>query len=209
MSQDYQLENNVGNTIPLNDGADAVKDCAYITIGGNHSSRVCDIVTKISQALSDFEKNDIKLRSVSRFFATPCFPGGKGPDFVNAAVSVSWNDTADSLLQCLHKIEAQHGRERIQRWGQRTLDLDLIAVGSTLAPDLAEFLRWRDLCPEQQCIRAPERLILPHPRLQERAFVLVPLCDIASEWRHPVSGLSLRQMCDALPLDDLQAIRPL
>ena len=74
MSQDYQLENNVGNTIPLNDGADAVKDCAYITIGGNHSSRVCDIVTKISQALSDFEKHKIAI--CQQIFRYSMFPRG-------------------------------------------------------------------------------------------------------------------------------------
>ncbi|MGY9010993.1 MAG: 2-amino-4-hydroxy-6-hydroxymethyldihydropteridine diphosphokinase [Rhodobacterales bacterium] len=209
MSHTNQLENNEGNAIPPNVGANAVKVCAHITIGGNHSPRVCDIVTKISLAISDFAKSDIKLTSVSRFFTTPCFPVGAGPDFVNAAVSVNWTGTADSLLQALHKIEAQHGRARTRRWGQRTLDLDLIAVGSTLVPDLAEFVQWRDLCPEQQRIKAPVRLILPHPRLQDRAFVLVPLCDIAAEWCHPVSGLSVRQMCDALPPDDIGAIRPL
>ena len=84
MSQDYQLENNVGNTIPLNDGADAVKDCAYITIGGNHSSRVCDIVTKISQALSDFEKTNErytflkkqKIAICQQIFRYSMFPRG-------------------------------------------------------------------------------------------------------------------------------------
>ena len=209
MSANSHLENNVRNTIPLNEGADAVKVCAHITIGGNHSSRVCDIVTKISLAICDFAKKDIILRSVSRFFVTPCFPKGAGPDFVNAVVSVNWIGTSDSLLQNLHEIEVQHGRERTQRWGQRTLDLDLIAVGSVVFPDLTEFVHWRDLCPEQQRVKAPERLILPHPRLQDRAFVLVPMCDVAAEWCHPVSGLSVRQMRDALPQDDLEAIRPL
>jgi 2-amino-4-hydroxy-6-hydroxymethyldihydropteridine diphosphokinase len=52
-------------------------------------------------------------------------------------------------------------------------------------------------------------LILPHPRLQDRAFVLVPLADIAADWCHPVSGVSVRRMVDALPPSDVEAVRPL
>ena len=109
----------------------------------------------------------------------------------------------------LHALEARHGRERTQRWGQRTLDLDLIAMGTTVLPDLKEFSHWRDLALDQQIIESPAKLILPHPRLQDRAFVLVPLADIAADWCHPVSGVSVRRMVDALPPSDVEAVRPL
>ena len=160
-------------------------------------------------ALSDFVSAGIKIRSMSRFFSTPCFPAGAGPDFVNAVVSVSWQGDADSLMHRLHALEARHGRERTQRWGQRTLDLDLIAMRTTVLPDMKEFSLWRDLALDRQIIESPAKLILPHPRLQDRAFVLVPLADIAADWCHPVSGASVRRMVDALPPSDVEAVRPL
>jgi 2-amino-4-hydroxy-6-hydroxymethyldihydropteridine diphosphokinase len=64
------------------------------------------------------------------------------------------------------------------------------------------------LPPEDQARLAPDRLILPHPRLQDRAFVLVPLADVAPDWRHPLSGLSVDQMLQALPAEDVAAVVP-
>ena len=103
-------------------------------------------------------------------------------------------------------MEATVGRERTERWGMRTLDLDLIACGRLVMPDRATHDAWRGLAPESQRIAAPDTLILPHPRLQDRAFVLVPLRDIAADWLHPVLNMTVQEMCDALSPEDLAEI---
>ena len=148
---------------------------------------------------------------LSRLFATPCFPPGAGPDYVNAAARLDLPDDIDAqaLLAALHEIEAELGRQRDTRWGMRTLDLDIVAIGETVWPDKTVWHVWANLPPEDQVRRAPDRLILPHPRLADRAFVLVPLADVAPDWHHPVTGFSVAQMLAALPEQDRAAVRPL
>ena len=146
---------------------------------------------------------------VSRFFMTPCFPRGAGPDYVNAALAVETSSSPSKLLSELHAIEANFGRERVERWGQRTLDLDLLAIGNRIIPDDATVQIWLDMAPEKQRLRAPNQLILPHPRLHERSFVLIPLLDIAPDWVHPVLGQTVLQLADALSDDDKMAVKPL
>lgn len=145
----------------------------------------------------------------SKYYVTPCFPVGAGPDFVNATLSFQSNIPPADLLPILHEIEAEFDRLREVRWGPRTLDLDLLAVGDLVLPDLQGFTHWRDLPIEKQTEIAPDQLILPHPRMQDRAFVLVPLCDIAPDWVHPVLGKTVQQMCDMLPKTDIAAVVPL
>ena len=144
---------------------------------------------------------------MSDLFDTPAYPPGIGPDFVNAAMAFRTTLSAGALLDALHRIEAEAARTRTVRWGQRTLDLDLLALGDQVAPDAATQTRWRDLAPQDQRQEAPDRLILPHPRLQDRAFVLVPLAQVAPGWVHPLTGRSVVQMRDTLPRAEVAAVR--
>ena len=135
----------------------------------------------------------------SRLFRTPAFPAGSGPDFVNAACRCDTFLQADEILAVLHRIEAEAGRVRDRRWGPRVLDLDLIALGDVVLPDPATARHWMDLPHDRQMREAPDQLVVPHPRLQDRSFVLEPLMDIAAEWRHPLTGLTVAQMAAARP----------
>lgn len=111
-------------------------------------------------------------------------PPGQG-NYLNAVVALSpvTNDP-DVLLQELLRLEAAQGRTRSVRWDARTLDLDLLAWGDRV-------------------VGSPT-LTLPHPRMLERAFVLVPLCEVAPGWHHPLSGQDACTALEALPRDGIE-----
>ena len=182
---------------------------SLIALGSNLSSDAGEPAETLRSALEILGQGAATDIRCSRLFSTPCFPAGVGPDYVNAAAALRYDGSPEQLLADLHRIEARFGRKRVQRWGQRTLDLDLIAMGSQVLPDLKTFDTWRELPPQQQSKVAPDRLILPHPRMQDRAFVLVPLADVARDWRHPVLGRTVAEMLDRLDPSDVAAVVPL
>lgn len=163
----------------------------------------------LSLAIDDLKTRGSEITAVSRFFRTPAFPAGYGPDYINAAACLQFDGAPDTLLALLHDVEASHGRARDERWGQRTLDLDLLAIGDLVLPDRRTWRHWHDLSSEAQPSIAPDQLILPHPRMQDRAFVLIPLADVAPDWVHPVLRQSVADMCAALPPDAVDEIVPL
>lgn len=180
-----------------------------VALGGNLATYAGDPEATIRAAISRFSLAGLEVVACSRLFRTPAFPDATSPEYVNACVGIATHLSPREVLDRLHRIEADFGRERVQRWGQRTLDLDLLACGDAMLPDGATYALWRDLAAEQQLIRAPDELILPHPRLHERAFVLVPLADIAPDWRHPALGLTVDGMLARLPQADRDAVRPI
>ncbi len=160
-------------------------------------------------ALIALAARGVELRRISRFFRTPAFPAGSGPDYVNAAFSMRWSGSPEALLALLQEVEQAFERTREVRWGARTLDLDILAMGASVVPDAASVRAWMDLAPENQANRVPGRLLIPHPRMQDRGFVLVPLCDIAPGWRHPLLDQTAAAMLAALDPGDLAGVKPL
>ncbi|SOB94957.1 2-amino-4-hydroxy-6-hydroxymethyldihydropteridine diphosphokinase [Rhodobacter maris] len=160
------------------------------------------------KALGILAKSSLAVLAVSRFYRTPAFPAGSGPDYVNACARLAGPGSPEEILAALHRVEAALGRVRSTRWAARGIDLDLLGVGDAVLPDAATEAEWRLLPLERQIQIAPEGLILPHPRLADRAFVLVPLAEIAPNWRHPVTGASVARMLAALDPGEKAALEP-
>lgn len=172
-----------------------------IAIGGNLPSEVGSPAETLRAAVERLGDEGARIEGLSPLYRTAAHPEGSGPDFVNAALTMRWPGPPEEVLALLHRVEAAFGRQRARRWAERTVDLDLIAMGDLVRPDTDTFAIWRGLDPVEQQRRAPDRLILPHPRMQDRAFVLVPLADVAPGWVHPVLGRSVAEMLAALPED--------
>jgi 2-amino-4-hydroxy-6-hydroxymethyldihydropteridine diphosphokinase len=180
----------------------------FLALGANMPSNAGAAHETLIAVLMALNANGLTLTAISRFFKTPAFPAGSGPDYVNACVKVNSPDTCDQILLTLHRIEADFGRVRGERWAARGCDIDLLAVGNYILPNRDLQARWRALPLEDQLVEAPDQLILPHPRMTERAFVLIPLLDIAPDFVDPVSGVGIAALLNALPEADKAEIRP-
>jgi 2-amino-4-hydroxy-6-hydroxymethyldihydropteridine diphosphokinase len=136
----------------------------------------------------------LRLVRLSRWYRSAPVPASDQPDFVNGVAALQGTIDPRVLLGRLQAIEARAGRVRGAANAARTLDLDIIdcngatrGVASQLAGEGAD-------------------LVLPHPRAHERAFVLLPLRDVAPAWRHPTLGRSVADLIAALPAQDISRI---
>lgn len=139
-------------------------------------------------ALRRLAELGVTLRRRSSWYASAPVPVSDQPWFVNGVAEVAppSGSTPAELLALLHRVEAEFGRQRQARNEARILDLDLLDFdGRVSAPG--------------------ERPELPHPRLAGRGFVVLPLRELAPDWRHPVTGASIAALAEALPPDQLQA----
>ena len=173
-----------------------------IALGSNETWQGLTSAELLNAALKSLSQlPQIEVVRVSRFYQTASFPAGSGPDFVNAAALIRSRLPAEGLLSALHQVESDFGRRRIKRWGARCLDLDLLFCADAVLPDMAEFQRWYRLDAARQQSIAPDTLILPHPRLHERAFVLLPLGELCPDWVHPLSGIVIQDLIAMIPAD--------
>jgi len=139
-------------------------------------------------ALEALDHAGVRVVRRSRWYRSDPVPVSDQPSYVNGVAHVETDAGPGPLLTILHRIEDRLGRERGERNAPRVIDLDLLAYGSLVCDGGAG-------------------VVLPHPRLHERAFVLRPLAEIAAAWRHPVLGASVEVLLDRLPPG--QVVEPL
>lgn len=135
----------------------------------------------LKSALVRLEQLGVKILSASSFYETPAWPNPSDPAFVNAVAAVQTVLQPVELLNLLHGVETEFGRMRSAPNAARTLDIDLLDYDGCVMTD---------------------GVMLPHPRLAERSFVLVPLLEIAPGWTHPVTGLAAAELLAGLPDQD-------
>ena len=110
------------------------------------------------------------------------------PSYINAVARIETRLRPLDLLRVLRSIERATGRERRERWGERTLDLDILDYNGVVVEDGAEQ-------------SADAELVLPHPAISDREFVLAPIAQIAPRWKHPVTGQTAKAMLATLDTD--------
>ena len=165
-------------------------EMVIISLGSNVTSWWGNSDTTILQALIELEKLSIRIMRFSRLYRTQPYGLANQPDFTNAAALVHTSRSPTALLTLLKRIEARAGRRSSRRWGPRPLDLDIIDYNGRI-------LNWSK-GNKQVFKHGAQSLILPHPGVQVRPFVLMPLLDVAPNWHHPVFGLSAAQLMKRL-----------
>ncbi len=160
--------------------------CCAIALGSN----LGDSKTTLTMALKQLDQAPhVRLEARSSFYQTKALtlPGSPPqPDYLNGCVTIETRLKPHELLTVLQRIETQFGRVRREQWGARTLDLDLLLYGDLICKS--------------------DDLEIPHPRMLDRAFVLVPLAEIAPDWIHPIVGMSIAELASKINQSDIQKL---
>ena len=138
----------------------------YLNIGSNLPSEEGGRENNIIKAISYLKKLNLNLIEISSFYQTPSYPNNSEPKFINLCVKLESNLKANELLNEIKKIEKKLGRIRIKKNEPRTCDIDIIDFNGEIIKN--------------------DELIVPHPRLHLRNFVIYPLKEIEPNWLHPI-----------------------
>ncbi len=155
-----------------------------VALGANLPTRHGPPAATLAEALHALEGEGVTVLACSRWYRTAPVPPSGQPDYVNGVASVATAQDPAALLATLHRVEAAFGRVRTVANAARPLDLDLIDYDGQVADG------------------AGGGPVLPHPRAHLRAFVLMPLAELAPGWVHPVLGRTVEALIASLPPQD-------
>jgi 2-amino-4-hydroxy-6-hydroxymethyldihydropteridine diphosphokinase len=150
-----------------------------VALGSNQSGPWGNPEQTVKRALAELNNGPIKVKRASTLIQTVPFGVLNQPNFVNAVALIETALSPHTLLRRLHMIERQAGRKRGRRWGPRTLDLDLLDYHGLQMKQKSE---------------VQKALVLPHPGIAERVFVLEPIAELAPRWKHPVNHKTAASM---------------
>ena len=158
---------------------------AYLAIGSNLGNKISNIeVTKF-----ELEKYKIKILKTSSNYISASWPDLTKPKYINIIIKIETSLAPLVLLKICNLIESKLGRVRSKKNSPRTCDIDIIDYDKKI------------LCEKNN------KLILPHPRMNERNFVLLPLFEIDKSWKHPKSKINIVNLINSLPIKDLRSIK--
>ena len=153
----------------------------FMALGSNLSHELYGRpVCVLEEALRQLDECGLSVRRRSRWYRSPPWPPSDQPWYANGVAELETTAGPKETLARLHDLEAAFGRRRGQRNAARILDLDLID--------------WHG-----RVLEEPDGPLVPHPRMQDRDFVLLPLAELAPDWRHPVTDRSIDDLIAALP----------
>jgi len=152
-----------------------------IAVGSNVSGAWGSPVKTLETTFSILAQNGMLVKVVSSLYRTPPIGGLHQDHFINAAAEIEVRKSVGEVLRLFKRMERAAGRRLGRRWGPRPLDIDILAASAMTAHGG----RGR---------RRAGQLILPHPELHRRAFVLLPLAEIAPHWQHPTLGRGVRAL---------------
>lgn len=159
---------------------------SYIGLGANLQHPVYGAPrTTLEAAIAALRASGLEIVARSAWYESAPVPIADQPWYVNGVAAVHTDLDAAELLAILHRVEAAFGRVRSVVNAPRVVDLDLLDHGGEIRSE------------------AEGSLVLPHPRMHERGFVLLPLLEIAPDWRHPVNGRGIDELVAALPADQV------
>jgi 2-amino-4-hydroxy-6-hydroxymethyldihydropteridine diphosphokinase len=158
---------------------------AYLAIGSNLVSKIRNIeLTKV-----ELEKYKIKILKTSSNYISESWPDPSMPNYINIIIKIKTSLTPLELLKICNLIELKLGRVRGKKNTPRTCDIDIIDYD-------------RKILNEKN-----SKLILPHPRMNKRNFVLLPLFEVDKSWKHPKSKINIVNLINSLPVKDLRSIK--
>ena len=175
------------------------KKLCWLALGSNLPYRGMEPLQVIDAAITALQDAGLDQVKVSGFYRTEPVPKSDQADFINCVLTSKTDYNALEILNICQLIEQSFGRDRSTRWGARTLDIDIINYDHQIIPSIEE---WRAAAEAVDANSELPKLVLPHPCMHKRAFVLQPLCDLVPGWWHPVCSRTAADLLSQQPEQD-------